>query len=354
MVDSIRVLSPTDRITDASGVPVPGAKLFFFQAGTNTPQTVYADKGLSVALGVTVYCDSGGYPVTTNGGSTKTPIWIGALNYKVEITDAGNVDVFPPLDNLDGALSTSSFGAAWKYLAKSIDYTVQTTDDDTLIEFDTTSATRTATLPNAVTAGTGWLIGFRKKVSANSLTINTVSSQTIRSATQTGLTTVSLTNTDIYWLQSDGANWITMSQYGALGIADAATGTKIAAALVPDMKAASSAILAVTPARQHFHPGHPKAWLYSTVSGGVPTLVTSYNVTSITDTATGRLTATLTAAFSSANYALVPGVEMASGTDLTAGVNSASRASGSFEITAKTATSLTDPVAWSAVALGDL
>lgn len=69
-----------------------------------------------------------------------------------------------------------------------------------------------------------------------------------------------------------------------------------------DMESASVTNEAVSPGLQHSHPGHPKFWAWVTQSGGTPTLSTSYNVTSITDTNTGQLTVTIATDFSSANW----------------------------------------------------
>ena len=69
-----------------------------------------------------------------------------------------------------------------------------------------------------------------------------------------------------------------------------------------EMEAASSTTVFSSPGRQHFHPGHPKCWAMVTVAAGVPTLETSYNITSITDTAVGRLTVTIATDFSTANW----------------------------------------------------
>lgn len=65
---------------------------------------------------------------------------------------------------------------------------------------------------------------------------------------------------------------------------------------------AQTVTLAVQPSTQHRHPGHPKFWARVNVSGGTPTLATSYNVTSITDTGEGALTVTIATDFSSANW----------------------------------------------------
>jgi len=69
------------------------------------------------------------------------------------------------------------------------------------------------------------------------------------------------------------------------------------------METATSENNPVVPLFQHRHPGHPKFWAYATVSGGTPTLQTSYNVTSITDAGVGYLTVTIATDFSSANWA---------------------------------------------------
>lgn len=69
-----------------------------------------------------------------------------------------------------------------------------------------------------------------------------------------------------------------------------------------DMETGTSTSLVSTPGRQHFHPGHPKFWAWVSQSGATPSLTTSYNVTSITDTNTGQLTVTIATDFSSADW----------------------------------------------------
>jgi hypothetical protein len=82
---------------------------------------------------------------------------------------------------------------------------------------------------------------------------------------------------------------------------DTATGV-IEIAVQSEMEAASSTTLAVTPGRQHNHPGHPKFWLRA-AGGGSPSLTESYNVTSITDSGTGLLDITIATDFSTATWA---------------------------------------------------
>lgn len=78
---------------------------------------------------------------------------------------------------------------------------------------------------------------------------------------------------------------------------------ELAYATQAEQETATAVDKIVTPGRQHFHPSAAKFWAYVTVSGGTPTLVASYNVTSITDSGVGVLTVTIAADFSSANWA---------------------------------------------------
>lgn len=76
-------------------------------------------------------------------------------------------------------------------------------------------------------------------------------------------------------------------------------------AVQSEMEAASSTSVAVTPGRQHFHPGMAKAWAYITVSGGTPTATASYNVASVTDNGAGTFKVNFTTSMSSVNYCAV-------------------------------------------------
>ncbi len=119
-----------------------------------------------------------------------------------------------------------------------------------------------------------------------------------------------------------------------------------------EMESASTSTAVVVPSRQHRHPGHPKAWAYVTVSGAVPTLTTSYNITSITDTATGRLTITIATDFSSVNWCGTANGEAVAGTSrfITLG----SKAAGSVILEAQNdAGAVSDPEAWNFIGMGD-
>jgi len=76
-----------------------------------------------------------------------------------------------------------------------------------------------------------------------------------------------------------------------------------AAASQAQMEAASSNAVFVTPGRFHFHPGSAKARVkYNQESGTAVEGGVSYNLSSLTDGATGRAIMNFTTAFSSADY----------------------------------------------------
>ena len=126
------------------------------------------------------------------------------------------------------------------------------------------------------------------------------------------------------------------------------------AASQAEEEAASSTTVFTTPGRQHFHPGVAKCWGTVTVSAGTPTLNANYNLTSITDTATGRLTVTIGNDFSSANYSAVQGLnDVADSARRLFAITS--KAAGSFEMRASsTAGTLLDPDGWEFACFGDI
>lgn len=78
----------------------------------------------------------------------------------------------------------------------------------------------------------------------------------------------------------------------------------IETAIKSEMEAASSALVAVTPARTQYHPGVSKANVNFVGNVTSPTLGTSYNVSSVTRASTGDYTVNFTTAFANANYVL--------------------------------------------------
>jgi len=163
MVDSVAALPPGFRIVDANGTPVPGAKIYFYAAGTTTPYTVYSDSSLSTSLGAVVYTDSGGRPVASEGSSTGVTVYVGTSAYKIIVLDADDDTVIPALDNLKGALNTSTFLTTGStstltipVISKTANYTILAADNSKLIQGNATGGNFTLTLTAAATLGDGW------------------------------------------------------------------------------------------------------------------------------------------------------------------------------------------------------
>lgn len=103
-------------------------------------------------------------------------------------------------------------------------------------------------------------------------------------------------------IASVGTSGQVLTSNGAGALPSFQTVTVPVAATQAEQEAASSTAAFTSPGRQHFHPSAAKFWAYISQSGTTPTLQTSYNVTSITDTALGRLTVTIATDFSTANW----------------------------------------------------
>ena len=158
------------------------------------------------------------------------------------------------------------------------------------------------------------------------------------------------------WLLFDGARWIHYDSNGGMypSVGNAAS--------VAEMEAGTALDKYVAPGTQHRHPGHPKCWGVVTVSSGTPTLAANYNLTSITDTATGDIVFTIATDFSSTAYALNHAVEIITGAFSEASIRDShikfgTRAAGtvSLQCIDDTATThlLKDPESWSMAGFGD-
>lgn len=98
---------PWTQAIDGVGNTLAGAKLYFFEAGTSTPQNVYADGDLTVALS---------NPVIADGGGRFVPIYLANAQYKVMLYTANDVLVWSA-DNINvmqtdsGAFAANSINA---------------------------------------------------------------------------------------------------------------------------------------------------------------------------------------------------------------------------------------------------
>ncbi len=182
MADAAAVLPPGWKALDANGEPIPDATLSFFLANTSTPTQVYADRGLLTSLGTSVSCNSTGSPVSS--GDSKTRIYIGALPYRIRLdsTSLGNIFDF---QEVQGALDTSDFLTTAAVARKSVtptatDRTIAVNEIGSLINFNPTAGTLTATVPAPATAANGWWIAVAHGGTANAVRIISDGSATFR------------------------------------------------------------------------------------------------------------------------------------------------------------------------------
>lgn len=120
-----------------------------------------------------------------------------------------------------------------------------------------------------------------------------------------------------------------------------------------DQELATSASKAITPSVQHFHPSAAKIWGQVTVTGGVPSLAASYNITSIADTDVGRVTVTIANDFSSAQWASSVTILGGGATNTIPQISN--KGSGSFILRSiSLADAFADPAGYDFIGFGDL
>lgn len=142
--------------------------------------------------------------------------------------------------------------------------------------------------------------------------------------------------------QYDGTYFILMNPVNIIAIASQA-----------QMEAASSNSVAVSPGRAIFSPFAAKAWGVFDTAGNI---IASAGIASISDTGTGQVTITWATAFSSANYAVIPGIQIANSTNLSVSVDNSSPPTTTqcrLNCIFGNSGSLGDPVRWHVVAYGD-
>ncbi len=152
----------------------------------------------------------------------------------------------------------------------------------------------TQTLTAAATLGDGWAINIIVD-SGVTLTVDPNGTETID-----GATTKAIVGPAQGVLVCNGTLFRTIG-FATAAASDTAAGV-IEIAIQSEMEAGTDTARAVVPGRQHYHPSAAKAWVNCDNSGAN---TASYNVSSVTDVATGRAQANLTNSMSSANYAAI-------------------------------------------------
>lgn len=175
MPDSGFVFSPAFRVVTDEIAAAAGGSIEFYAAGTSTPKVVYSTADLTTtSLGSTVYLDSGGHPVASQGSSTKVVIYTGAAAIKMVVKDADGVTL-ATYDNVQCAQEVGDgTGAGFEMPVDELAVTSYIADSDDygrLKEIDITGGSCTFVMPSASDAGTGQIIGVKRKGGSNSLTV---------------------------------------------------------------------------------------------------------------------------------------------------------------------------------------
>lgn len=299
-----------DQFFDANGDPLNGGKVYYYEAGTTDAQTTYSDPAGSTANSNPLTLDS--------SGRLTVPVYLGDSDsfsdFKETLTDSSDVTVSPwPFDDIPAATPEESGATfapplfSWTQVTNAASpVALSAADAGKAYEADTTSGNIEFDLPSAASVGDGKGFLFKKMVAANSMVIDPSGSETIDNSS----TSITVTRQyQVVAIFSNGAEWYVAWQYvedvvaaRLPAAADDATGI-IELAVQSEMEAASSASLAVTPGRQHFHPGHPKAGGVFDGTAGTPAFASGdYGMGAITDSGGGNYVVAVDTAFANENY----------------------------------------------------
>lgn len=339
---------------DANGNPYPGAKAYFYVTGTTTSLDTYTSASLGTPNANPVVADS------------STGIWgdiyLAAKRYKCVIKDSSDntLRTFDPID-ADSQIITSAsapsptFPLLYWYDTSTGNLKRRNSGDSAWLDLGgidsllnaasvteqlSGTATDKSSTPDSVAAV--WQRGANISPSGGVVSLpsggggvfNVAAGNFSSISSAVGGRTVifvfggssTITHNGTSLILPGGANITSEAGDCACFVNEAATdgsggnwrcvwyqrdSTTLAApinyaATKAEMESFSSALRWVTPAIQHNHPGHPKAWVNFTTRGtnGACTINASYGVTSVSRTASGIYQVTFTTAKSSANYAV--------------------------------------------------
>ena len=172
----------------SAGAVCNACKLYFYAAGTSTPQDTYTSAALTTANDNPVVLSSAG----------RALIFLSDKSYKVVLKTSADVEIWTA-DNVVGRAPPANV------LSKTANYTVAVTDGkDVLVQTDASGGAITITLYTAV-GNTGRIVRVMKTDSStNAVTVDGNASETIN-----GATTYSVTADDqVVTLMSNGSNWV--------------------------------------------------------------------------------------------------------------------------------------------------
>jgi len=339
-------------LVNGNGAPYALAKAYFYETGTTTPKTTYSNAGLTSA---------NANPVVADANGRFGDIYLIAGRYKVVYATSADVaiDTLDPVDGTSQLISVASAPAAtYPFLRYH-----NTTDGNvyrrnaansawinegpvdsignaaTVSEVLTGTSTSVVVTPDAL-AGL-WQRGT-DIASASTLSLPAGGGGVFTVTGTTGITGISsaqggrpvklrfagaltLTHNATSFVLPGSANITTVAGDMVEFINDAAAdvsgsnwrcsnyetadGRILLGATQAQQEAGSSTTIPITPGVQQFHPSAAKCWAQVTVAAGTPTMNVNWNMTSITDTNTGRILFTIATDFSTVNWAFNLGIQ---------------------------------------------
>jgi hypothetical protein len=157
----------------------------------------------------------------------------------------------------------------------------------------TAANTYTASLtpaPSSYTTGMRCSLKFTNhNTGAATINLNSLGAQSIKLQDGSALVGSEISDGMIADLRYDGTNFQLMNKFDLV-------------ATKSQQETGTNTTSFVSPSIQQEHNSAIKAWLMGTHSAGTPTITTSWNISSLTDSGPGLVTANLSVTFSSANY----------------------------------------------------
>jgi hypothetical protein len=217
---------------DSNGNPYSGGKLYFYDANTSDPRTVYKDADATLEWTQPITLDS--------AGRLESPIFIPTGDFKEVFKNSAGTTIYT-FDDLPGAFDQAALEVEFAkperpVIAKASNYTITEDDLGSLVAVNATGGNVTITIPVANDAGDGATLVVKKIDSGvNTVTIATTGGETIDGAT-TYVLSVQYKDVGIV---SDGVGWHIETIAGLSGYLSA---TELAADSVAASEIAASAV----------------------------------------------------------------------------------------------------------------
>ncbi|TQV80313.1 hypothetical protein [Denitrobaculum tricleocarpae] len=184
-----RFAIPRESEYGSNGEPLAGAKLFFYETQTSTPNDTFSDDALTVA---------NTNPVVADAAGRFGDIFLKNEDYKVILKTSADVTVYTA-DPVRSPAATTK-----EVVAVSTTSPVGVSDDGKLFVADATAAPFTITLPPAASAGNGFEVPIGKiDPSLNAVTVDADGSETINGASDLSLPG----QWDFATFRSNGTQW---------------------------------------------------------------------------------------------------------------------------------------------------